>query len=130
MNESETTKERVTSEASRGKTSDSEVGVMSGEGTVPHREKDDSAAHLHDQILPTDHNAKAGKANQQGRGGQPASKDRTGQTTTIDNGVRPTGSPDSPKVPPGVANMEKETPVAVNISPRYSKFLETTGKSK
>ncbi|XP_037793332.1 1-phosphatidylinositol 4,5-bisphosphate phosphodiesterase delta-4-like [Penaeus monodon] len=128
MNESETTKERVTSEASRGKTSDSEVGVMSGEGTVPHREKDNSAAHLHDQILPTDHNAKAGKTNQQGRGGQPASEDRTGQTTTIDNGVRPTGSPDSPKVPPGVANMEKETPVAVNISPRYSKFLETTGK--
>ncbi|XP_047486033.1 1-phosphatidylinositol 4,5-bisphosphate phosphodiesterase eta-2-like isoform X2 [Penaeus chinensis] len=128
MNESETIKERVTSEASRVKTSGSDVGEMSGEGTVPHHEKDNSAAHLHDQILPTDHNAKAGKTNQHGRGGQPTSEDRTGQPTTIDNGVRPTGSPDSSKVPLGISTMEDETPAAVNIRPRYSKFLETTGK--
>ncbi|XP_063604355.1 1-phosphatidylinositol 4,5-bisphosphate phosphodiesterase eta-2-like [Penaeus indicus] len=128
MNESETIKERVTSEASRVKTSGSDVGVMSGEGTAPHHEKDNSAAHLHDQILPTDHNAKAGQTNQQGRGGQPASEDRTGQTATIDNGVRPPGSPDSAKVPTGIGSVENEALVAMNIRPRYSKFLETTGK--
>lgn len=135
MNENKTTKEKVSSEASRVKTSDSDVGVMSREGALPHNERHDMAAHLHDQILPSDPHAKtgppaAGMIGQQGREGQLASEGRTGQTPTVDNGVSHAGSPGHSKMPSGAGTAGDETPVAVNIRPRYSKFLETTGKSK